>query len=430
MFKNIKETYKGFTSTFWTLIGAMFIDRLGGSLLYPFFSLYITERFGVGMTEVGYIFMLHTSAMFFGNMLSGALTDKFGRKQMLLAGIILSGTSSLLMGFIPNYETFMIFTVITGLLTNIGGPAVNAMMADILPEKQRAQGFSILRVVVNLSVTFGPAIGGLLAGYNYFYLFVTDFVVSMITAVIVFLKIPETKPKADPNQPEPEQSLLKTIGGYGIVLKDWFFIGILLLTLLTNLVYMQMSSSLSVFLRDSYAISTQKYGYILSLNAIMVVFMQFWITSKIKNYQPMLLMFFGNIFYAIGFGMYGFVGTYPLFLLAMAIVTIGEMISSPILQAVIAKLAPENMRGRYMAVFNLSFGAANAVGPLAAGIIMDNYDPNWVWYAGGIICTISAVGYLLMLTPSKKKFAAPEKQDDIERKKDEYAERAQTFSDN
>lgn len=411
MFKNIKETYKDFTSTFWTLIGAMFIDRLGGSLLFPFFSLYITERFGVGMTEVGYIFMLHTSAMFFGNMLSGALTDKFGRKKMLLAGIILSGTSSLLMGFIPNYETFLIFTVITGLLTNIGGPAVNAMMADILPEKQRAQGFSVLRVVVNLSVTFGPAIGGVLAGYSYFYLFIADFVISMITACVVFFKIPETKPKPSADQPQPEQSLWLTLGGYKIILKDLFFVCIVFLTLLTNLVYMQMSSSLSVFLRDMHGISSQMYGYILSLNAIMVVFMQFWITRKISGYRPMLLMFFGNILYAIGFSMYGFVGSYPLFLLAMAIITIGEMISSPILQTIIARLAPEQMRGRYMAVFNLSFGAANAVGPLAAGIIMDNYNPNWVWYIGGIICSVSAVGYLFMQTTAEKKLANPVEKD-------------------
>jgi MFS family permease len=340
-------------------------------------------------------------------MLSGALTDKFGRKKMLLAGIILSGTSSLLMGFIPNYETFMVFTVITGFLANVGSPAVSAMMADILPVEQRAQGFSILRVVVNLSVTFGPAIGGVLAGYNYFYLFITDFVISMITACIVFFKIPETKPEPAADAEQTEQSLWSTFGGYRLILKDWFFLGILFLSLLTNLVYMQMNSSLSVFLRDMYAISSQKYGYILSLNAIMVVFMQFWITHKIKDYKPMLLMCAGNLLYAIGFSMYGFVGTYPLFLLAMAIITIGEMISSPIMQSIIARLAPEQMRGRYMATFNLSHEVANAVGPLAAGIIMDNYNPNWVWHAGGIICTISAIGYLLMQTPAKQKLVDP-----------------------
>ena len=407
MFKSIKQTYHEFTTTFWTLIGAMFIDRLGGSLLYPFFSLYITEKFGVGMTEVGFIFTLHTSAMFFGNMLSGALTDKFGRKNMLLAGILLSGTSSLLMGFIPTYQTFMIFTIITGLVGNIGGPAVNAMMADILPEKQRAQGFSILRVVVNLSVSFGPMIGGLLAGYNFFYLFVADFVISMITGLIVYLKIPETKPQADENHPEAEQSLWGTLTGYRHILRDTVFLGFLLLTLLTNLVYMQMNSSLSVFLRDLHGISSQKYGYILYLNAIMVVLMQFWITSRITRYKPMSMMFLGNMLYAVGFAMYGFVSSYALFLLAMAIITIGEMVSSPILQSMVAQIAPETMRGRYMAVFNLSFGTAQAIGPLAAGIIMDNYNPNWVWYAGGIICTISAMGYLAMQPAAHKKLAEP-----------------------
>jgi MFS family permease len=407
LFRKYKETYQEFSPTYWTLIGALFIDRLGGSLLHPFFSLYITEKFGVGMTGVGYIFTLHTSAQFFGSMLSGALTDKFGRKNMLLAGIILSGTSSLLMGFIPTYETFMIFTIITGFVGNIGGPAVNAMMADILPEKQRAQGFSILRVAVNLSVSFGPAIGGVLAGYNYFYLFVTDFVISMITAVIVYLKIPETKPARDIHSTEPEQSLLGTLAGYRHILKDKIFLAFLFLSLLTNLVYMQMNSSLSVFLRDMHGVSAQYYGYILTLNALMVVFMQFWITRKIAGYKPMLMMFLGNILYAIGFGMYGFVGSYPLFLLAMVIITIGEMVSSPILQSIVANVAPQNMRGRYMAVFNLSHGAAMAIGPLAAGIIMDNYDPNWVWYAGGVICTISALGYLVMQATAGKKLDKP-----------------------
>jgi len=403
LFRKYKETYQEFSPTFWTLIGAMFIDRLGGSLLYPFFSLYITEKFGVGMTGVGYIFTLHTSAQVIGSMLSGALTDKFGRRNMLLAGIILSGISSLLMGFIPTYEIFMIFTVITGLVGNIGGPAVNAMMADILPEKQRAQGFSIMRVAINLSVSFGPAIGGLLAGYNFFYLFVADFIISMITALIVYLKIPETKPERDENSIDPEQSLLGTLAGYRHILKDKIFLGFLLLTLLTNLVYMQMNSSLSVFLRDMHGISSQYYGYILTLNALMVVFLQFWVTRKISGYKPMVMMFLGNILYAVGFSMYGFVESYPFFLLAMVIITFGEMVNSPILQSIVAKLAPQHMRGRYMAVFNLSHSAAMAIGPLAAGIIMDNYDPNWVWYAGGIICTVAALGYLLMQVATGKK---------------------------
>jgi MFS family permease len=277
------------------------------------------------------------------------------------------------------------------------------MMADILPDEQRAQGFGILRVVANLSVSIGPAIGGLLAGYSYMILFVTDFVVSMITAFIVYRKIPETKPDNTSTGSHKTESFLLTMSGYWRVLKDVVFVIVVLLSLLTNLVYTQMNSTLSVFLRDMHGVSAQGYGYILTLNALLVVVMQFWITRKISSYKPMVLMFVGNILYAIGFAMYGFVDLYWLFLLAMVIITVGEMISSPIMQSLVARFAPEDMRGRYMAIFNLSYGTANAIGPLAAGIIIDNHDPNLVWYAGGIICTISAFGYLLLQAATQKK---------------------------
>jgi MFS family permease len=92
--------------------------------------------------------------------------------------------------------------------------------------------------------------------------------------------------------------------------------------------------------------------------------------------------------------MYGFVTTFLMFMVAMVIITIGEMIFVPVAQALAAKFAPEEMRGRYMAMFGFSWTLPVAVGPLLAGLIMDNYDPNWVWYAAGIVSMIAVVGYL------------------------------------
>ena len=69
------------------------------------------------------------------------------------------------------------------------------------------------------------------------------------------------------------------------------------------------------------------------------------------------------------------------------------MINSPITQSMFAHFTPENMHGRYMAVFGLSCGIPSVIGALAAGWIMDNYNPNWVWNLGGIICIIARLGY-------------------------------------
>jgi MFS family permease len=78
----------------------------------------------------------------------------------------------------------------------------------------------------------------------------------------------------------------------------------------------------------------------------------------------------------------------------MLIVTVGEMLVIPVSQAVVALLAPTEMRGRYMGIFALSWGLPSAVGPWAAGLILDNLNPNLVWYLGGIISLLAVIGFI------------------------------------
>jgi MFS family permease len=88
----------------------------------------------------------------------------------------------------------------------------------------------------------------------------------------------------------------------------------------------------------------------------------------------------------------------------MVIITIAEMLVTPTSQAIVAKLAPEEMRGRYMAIFGFSWTIPTAIGPLAAGLIMDNYDPNWVWYAAGISMMLSAGIFAVLQLKSPERF--------------------------
>jgi MFS family permease len=394
MFTRLKAAYQEYPNNFWILVGALFIDRVGGALIYPFLALYITSKFDVGMTEVGIIFAIHSGGAFFGNMAGGAFADKFGRKTMLIIGLVFSATITILMGLINEYELFYGLAFVTGLLSEFGGPAVQAMIADILPLEKRTDGFGILRVVINLSVTIGPAIGGVLAGINYLLLFITDSVISIITAFIVFFALSETKPVLKAGQ--VEETIVQSFSGYGRVLKDRVFLAFIFLSTFTAIVYMQMNSTLSVFLRDVHHIPAQYFGYLLSVNAAMVVLFQFFVTRRVKRFHPLLVMMVGNLFYAVGFGLFGFTAFYWQFILAMVILTIGEMINAPVMQTLVASIAPDHMRGRYMAVFHTGWGIAAAIGPLAAGVILDYYDPNWIWYAGGIICSVVALGYIVL----------------------------------
>jgi MFS family permease len=388
--------YNQYPRQFWVLILGSFIDRLGGALLFPFFTLYITRKFGVGMTTVGVIFGVFALSSVVGSMLGGALTDRLGRKGVFLFGLVSSALSSLVMGSVNQVQLFMLVVVFVGLLADSAGPARQAMVADLLPDEQRAQGFAILRVVINLSVTIGPMIGGLLAARSYMLLFVCDAVTSLVAAGVVYVAIQETRPASAADASGQEESMAQTFGGYLLALRDtafgWFLIGSLLMTL----VYMQMNTTLAVYLRDSHGISEQGFGYILSLNAAMVVLFQFPITRWITPYRPLLMMAAGMVLYAAGFAMYGFVSAYALFLGAMAIITVGEMVTAPVGQAIVSRLAPEDMRGRYMAVYGFSWVLPSAVGPLLAGLVMDNADPRWVWYACGVIGLLAAAVFYAM----------------------------------
>jgi len=396
VFKRFENTYKEYPKNFWILVGSLFIDRVGGALVFPFLALYITSKFNVGMTEVGIIYAIYSGGAFFGNMIGGALTDKFGRKRMLIIGLFFSASISIMMGLINEWELFYGLAFVTGLLSEFSGPAVQAMVTDLLPIEKRTEGFGILRVAINLSVTIGPAIGGILAGVNYLLLFITDAIISTITALIVFFSLPETKPEVKEGQ--REESVLQSFGGYSRVLKDKVFIAFVFLATFTAIVYMQMQSTLSVYLRDVHAVPTQYYGYLLSINAAMVVLFQFSVTRRVKNIHPLLIMMAGNLFYALGFGLFGFTSRYWQFILSMVILTIGEMVNAPVMQTLIANLAPEDMRGRYMATFHTGWGIAAAVGPWAAGVVLDNFNPNLIWYAGGIICSLVALGYVVLKT--------------------------------
>lgn len=383
---------KRYPPQFRVLMATTFIDSVGGALLFPFFSLYLTAKFGVGMTQVGMLFTGYAIGNLIGSTLGGALTDILGRKRVIVVALIGSALGGLVMGWLDSYGLFLALSWIVGILGGAGSPARQAMVADLLPEEQRSEGFAMLRMLTNLAVTVGPAIGGLLASRSYLLLFISDAVMSLIAAVVIILVMKETKP-ATP-QEESAGSVGTALGGYKRVLRDSPFILFIGACALTALLTMQMDSTLSVYLRDNQGVSTQGFGYILSLNAAMVVLFQFAITSALSRYPRLMILAAGTLLYGIGSAMYGFVSVYALFLVAMVIITVGEMMFWPTAQSMAATFAPEDMRGRYMAMFGYTHALTMMVGPLLSGLLMDNADPRWLWYVSGLLGLVGAGVFL------------------------------------
>lgn len=403
MIANIRSTYKKFNKNFWILVGASFIDSVGGMLIFPFLTLYMTQKFDIGMTEVGTMFLIWgLGSGLLGNSLGGAITDKFGRKKSIIFGLIASATSALAIVFINDLMVFYVVVGVIGIFEDIAGPARQAMIADLVPKDMLTDAFGVMRIAFNLAATIGPAIGGLMAAKSFTMLFIIDFFISLAVAGFVALFLPETKQKLQEH--EKEETLSETFQGYRKVFKDKLFITFIVVVMLETLMYFNMNSTLSVYLVNFHGISTTQFGYILSMNAIMVVLLQVLFSRMVANWKPMLTMALGNILYVIGFSMYGYIDSYGMFLVAMVIITIGEMIIAPVGQSLVAHFAPEDMRGRYMAVNALAWVLPVSVGPLGAGFIMDNFDPRILWFVAGGIGLIDVIGFLLLHVKAGDKF--------------------------
>ncbi|MBV6394647.1 MAG: Multidrug resistance protein MdtH [Anaerolineales bacterium] len=411
MIARLNTVYRYYPRLFWVVVGISFVDRVGGTILFPFFALYITEKFNIGMTQAGLLLGIMSLFGLFSNMAGGALTDRMGRKSLILFGLIFSALSSLVFGLINDLPWMYPLVVVVGLIGSISHPAHDAMVADILPEDKRQEGFGILRVSGNLAWLIGPAIGGFVAkNLDFFYLFVIDAVISCMVAALFFRMLPETRPQAQAgaeSHPVVHESITQTLRGYMIVFRDLGFVAFVFANMLMLLVYQQMYGTLSVYLRDEHGVDPQIYGILMMSSAITVILFQLAVSRWLRDKHQFLMMGFGTLFFMVGFSMIGFIAAYWLFAVALVIITIGEMIVFPVSQGLAANFAPEAMRGRYMAFFGLSWAIPSVVGQLAAGYILDYMNPNLVWYLGGILSAVSAASYytLHLRLHKQKRFA-------------------------
>ena len=406
MLTRIRSVFQEYPRSFWVLMGGGFIDRTGTNLILPFLAVYIAKKFDAPMTQIAIVFTIFAISNVIGNLLAGALTDKFGRRAILISGLVLGGLSRIGLGLAADMPTIYAVSFVAGLFSQVGFPAMTAMIADMLPPSQHSDGFGIQRVVVNASWVLGPFLGGFLAPIvGYLTLFVADAITSLIMAAIVFVFIPETLPEKRVDQ-KPE-TFGQTLIGYRRVLTDGLFMSFVGVSIITLTAYMQMYGPLSVYMVRSQHMPEAAYGTLLAVNSAMVVFLQFPI-SRWSSARPALLMIvLGTVLYGVGLTAYALPANQPIYIGAMVVITLGEMLVTPTGQALTTILSPEDMRGRYVAIQTFTWwGIPQALGPILAGLIMDNMDPRWVWYLCGILCAVSAAGFYAIHLRGAKRIGA------------------------
>src|SRR5512138_178670 len=221
--EKIQSGYRNYPTPFWVLMTGTFIDRLGTNLIIPFLAIYVVQRFDARISQVGLIYTVFAISGGIGNVLAGALADRFGRRFTLLLGLVCAATARVALGLAGDFTGLYIAAALAGFFGAIGWPAQLAMTADLLGPAKRANGFSIQRVVINSTFALGPLAGGFLGPrIGYLPLFVLDAFTSYFVALIVFSKLPETKPRQADNV--RSENFTQTLAGYRRVLQDRTFL--------------------------------------------------------------------------------------------------------------------------------------------------------------------------------------------------------------
>lgn len=404
MFSRFTDLLSEYPRQFWTLFWGTLIFSTGNGLIFPFLSLYMTGVLSFSMTEVGVIFVAVSVITAASQVVGGVLVDRVGRKPVMVFGLIggvipivgmaLTGDIMVSASGSTRLLVVSIMIVLFGLTGGVYGPAAFAMVADLVESEKRTKAYSLLRIVQNIGIAVGPAVGGFIATRSYLVLFLCAAFSSLVYGIIAALFTRETLPRLEPGS-QTKTARQSTDGGFGGVFRDRTFIVFCGLYLVSIIIYCQMNTTLPVYLKQEFGVKEAEYGLLMSLNAIMVVLFQFPLTSWINRYEKGYMMAVGVLLFGIGFGMFAFVATLPLFFLAQAIWTTGEMVTSPISQAFAADVAPSSMRGRYLGFYSLIWGVSSGVGPLLGGLVMDRMGGRYIWYGAIVFNLLVMAGFLL-----------------------------------
>jgi MFS family permease len=386
----IRNRLNAYPRQFWILFFGQLVSAVGMSLIWPFMTIYVRERLDVTLTVVGLVLAANSMAGLVSQLVGGPVVDRFGRK--IAMAISLGGRAVLMLGlgFADSLFSFSVLIMLSGFFGSLFSPALNSMVADLVESEKRTEAYALMRIVSNLGIAIGPAIGGFIATRSYLISFVVASLASAIYFFIILFFIRETKPEASIDHGDSATDTM----GYGPVARDLSFLSFCLSYVVMGIAYAQLMTILPVYMKDGYQIVESQYGLIMATNAAMVVFFQYPVTRGLRRLTLGPTLALGGLFMAVGLGTVAFSSTFPMFLLSMVIATIGELIFFPACVTFVADLAPESMRGRYMGVFGMSLGVSFGMAPVLGGYINDNLGPVFIWQIMAIVAFLSAVAFL------------------------------------
>ncbi|WP_405937980.1 MFS transporter [Streptomyces sp. NBC_00726] len=390
-----RETVSGLPREFWWLWTSTLVNRLG-AFVATFMALYLTLDRGYSASYAGLVAALHGLGGVVSSLGSGVLTDRVGRRPTMLAAQLSTAAAVAVLGFMTHPVAIAGVAFLVGMASNASRPAVQAMIADIVPAKDRVRAFSLNYWAINLGFAVSSAGAGFVAEYSYLAGFVGEAAMTLVCAVVVFLKVPESRPERSGGG--------RTAGGVpaedgvrlSTVLRDGRFMGVVGLSFVIALIFQQGYVGLPVAMGAD-GLSSSDFGTAIAVNGVLIVVLQIPVTRFIQSRDPRRLLVASSLLAGYGFGLTAFAGSVGVYALTISVWTVAEIINAPVQNGLVVQLSPAHGRGRYQGMYTLSWSAAALIAPLMSGVVIDHFGAAWLWATTALLGTVASAGYWLLM---------------------------------
>ena len=373
---------KGIPKNIWLLSAATLINR-SGTMVLPFLALYFAKELKVSVSEAGLALVAFGLGSLILAPFVGRLSDRFGPLSIMKLSLFASGFMLFLFSFIDNYNIALIVTFLWSALSEAFRPANLTFISNETAPEQRKTAFALNRIAINLGMSIGPVIGGILAYYNYHLLFYVDGVTSVMAAGFLMVS---------PFEKFHEEEVIKeAVLAPQKIYKDKRFIYYILALLPVEFVFFQHLGAVPIYFVKELHYTEAIYGILMAINTVIIIFVEVPLNSGMSHWRDSSSLALGSLLCAIGFGMMAFSANIYYLVLSIIVWTFGEMIFFPSSASFLSNIAPKDKVGEYMGYYQMNFSFSFMVAPWLGAIVLENYGSTILWGATFVLASLSAI---------------------------------------
>lgn len=414
----------------------IFIDFAGFGIILPLLPFW-AERLGAGSVGVGLLLTLYALAQFVFTPVLGSLSDRYGRRPIIMASLLIEALSLALSALAGSLPILLVARFIGGLgASNIG--SAQAVVADVTPVEGRARGMGLIGAAIGLGFVVGPALGGLLASFGPTVPFWAAMIVALANALLVLRFLPETRHMRSASysvgstassqltqsahSAERKIAVSFTNQGMGVIFVGWRQVlrhpavaRLVVINLLFTLAFTAMEAVFPLFTQHSFGWSALQNGYIFTYAGIAMVIMRGSLAGRlVKRWGERNLMIAGLVMLAAGLALLAWSTNLALMLIALGIVSTGDGVVTPMVSTLLSFASPSGAQGETLGLAQGVAGLGRAIGPLAAGSIFALAGPAAPFFFGSVLVVLAALIALPALSSKQEvspTYAIPEIQE-------------------